>query len=298
MAKGRKSGLEDLVAVVARLPWWVGLLLAVVAYGVLHPIASGPAEKPVGLEGLSGFAGKELFRFFALVGQYLLPGVFLVGAAASAFAQSRRRKLVSEVGGAGARAIDSLDWREFEELVGEAFRQQGFQVRETASGADGGVDLELRKGDELHLVQCKQWRAFRVGVSVVRELYGVMAARGASGGFVVTSGVYTKDATSFAAGRNIVLIDGDQLRDMLIAGRAAIAKRAALGEKVPNAGQRLGEAAAIQAAGDLQAAVAPPSCPVCGRAMVQKTARRGANVGRAFWGCTGFPGCRGTLPIP
>jgi len=57
-------------------------------------------------------------------------------------------------------------------------------------------------------------------------------------------------------------------------------------------------AAAIQAAGDLQAAVAPPSCPACGRAMVQKTARRGANVGRAFWGCTGFPGCRGTLPIP
>jgi restriction system protein len=298
MAKGRKSGLENLVSVVAKLPWWVGLLLAVVAFGVLHPIASVPAEKPVGLEGLGGFAGKELLRFFALVGQYLLPGVFLVGAAASAIAQRRRRKLASEVGGAGARAIDSLDWREFEVLVGEAFRQQGFQVRETASGADGGVDLELRKGDELHLVQCKQWRAFKVGVSVVRELYGVMAARGASGGFVVTSGVYTKDATSFAAGRNIILIDGDQLRDMLVAGRAAIAKRAALDEKAPSVSQHPAEPAATQASSDAQVAVASPFCPVCGRAMVQRTARRGANAGKAFWGCTGFPGCRGTVPIP
>lgn len=298
MAKGRKSGLEDLVAVVAKLPWWVGLLLAVAAYGVLHPIASVPAEKPVGLEGLGGFAGKELFRFFALVGQYLLPGVFLVGAAASAFAKSGRRKLASEVGGAGARAVDSLDWREFEVLVGEAFRQQGFQVRETSSGADGGVDLELRKGDELHLVQCKQWRAFKVGVSVVRELYGVMTARGASGGFVVTSGTYTKDAVSFAAGRNIVLIDGDHLHDMLVAGRTALAERAAIGEQEPSVAQRPAETVVTEGASEGHVAVVPPSCPACGRAMVQRTARRGANVGKAFWGCTGYPGCRGTRPIP
>jgi restriction system protein len=43
-------------------------------------------------------------------------------------------------------------------------------------GADGGVDLVLTKpgksGGEKFLVQCKQWRAYKVGVDVVRELYG------------------------------------------------------------------------------------------------------------------------------
>jgi restriction system protein len=45
------------------------------------------------------------------------------------------------------------------------------------------------------LVQCKQWKAFKVGVQVVRELYGLMAAHGAAGGFVVTSGRFTDEAT-------------------------------------------------------------------------------------------------------
>jgi Restriction endonuclease len=51
-----------------------------------------------------------------------------------------------------------------------------------------------RGGAERFLVQCAQWRAFKVGVDVVRELYGVMAAKGAAGGFVVTSGKFTDDA--------------------------------------------------------------------------------------------------------
>jgi restriction system protein len=31
--------------------------------------------------------------------------------------------------------------------------------------------------------------------------------------------------------------------------------------------------------------------------MVRRLAKRGANAGQAFWGCTGYPGCRGTLPL-
>jgi restriction system protein len=50
-----------------------------------------------------------------------------------------------------------------------------------------------------------------VGVDVVRELYGVMAATGAAGGFVVTSGRFTEDAASFARGRNVMLVDGPKL---------------------------------------------------------------------------------------
>ena len=100
-------------------------------------------------------------------------------------------------------------------LVGEAFRVQGYSVAETGGGADGGVDVVLRKDREKYFVQCKQWRASTVGVPVVRELYGAMAAHGAAGGFVVTSGRFTKPAIEFAEGRNLTLIDGPQLHAMV-----------------------------------------------------------------------------------
>lgn len=34
------------------------------------------------------------------------------------------------------------------------------------------------------------------------------------------------------------------------------------------------------------------SCPKCGSQLVLRVARRGANAGGKFWGCSGFPKCR------
>ncbi len=39
---------------------------------------------------------------------------------------------------------------------------------------------------------------------------------------------------------------------------------------------------------------APLRCPRCGKDMMLRTVRRGPNVGRQFWGCSGFPACRYT----
>lgn len=38
-------------------------------------------------------------------------------------------------------------------------------------------------------------------------------------------------------------------------------------------------------------------CPKCGAAMVKRTAAKGANAGREFYGCSGYPGCRGIVNI-
>ncbi len=35
------------------------------------------------------------------------------------------------------------------------------------------------------------------------------------------------------------------------------------------------------------------TCPACGRPMVLRTARKGANAGAQFWGCSGYPNCKG-----
>ncbi len=108
---------------------------------------------------------------------------------------------------------------------------------------------------------------------MVRDLYGVMAARGATGGFVVTSGTYTDDAKAFAHGRNVKLLDGARLRQMI--ERANRGKSA-----VP-----------------YSAPVSSPACPVCGSRMEIRTAKRGPNAGSKFWGCTKFPKCKGTVNI-
>ena len=39
---------------------------------------------------------------------------------------------------------------------------------------------------------------------------------------------------------------------------------------------------------------AAPVCPLCGKAMHQRTAKKGPKAGQPFWGCTGYPECKGT----
>lgn len=34
------------------------------------------------------------------------------------------------------------------------------------------------------------------------------------------------------------------------------------------------------------------ACPDCGKPMIMRTAKRGANQGKQFWGCSGYPKCR------
>jgi four helix bundle suffix protein len=38
-----------------------------------------------------------------------------------------------------------------------------------------------------------------------------------------------------------------------------------------------------------------PACPACGRPMRLRTAQRGAHAGQPFWGCSGYPNCKGTM---
>ena len=39
-----------------------------------------------------------------------------------------------------------------------------------------------------------------------------------------------------------------------------------------------------------------PNCPKCDSPMVKRTAKRGANAGSEFWGCSEFPRCRSIVP--
>ena len=40
-----------------------------------------------------------------------------------------------------------------------------------------------------------------------------------------------------------------------------------------------------------------PFCPLCGKPMALRTARKGARTGMQFWGCSAYPECKGTRPL-
>ena len=142
---------------------------------------------------------------------------------------------------------------------------------ETDDGPDGGVDLVLRKDGRKVLVQCKHWKKNKVGVKEVRELNGVVAAKGAYSGILVTSGIFTTEALNFAGESPIELIDGDRLA-RLIPQIEGIAKTSSFNSEIP-------------------------SCPKCGSSMVKKIAKQGFNAGNEFWGCPTYPKCKGTRNI-
>ena len=322
MARRRKtSPFEDLTSVLALLPWWVCLGLGVAGYFVLHalaaPAAPGSSFKP---DKLPALMVTSLFKGLAMAGQFIVPIICLAAAVMSAVARRQRGALVSTV--AASRAPDALhemSWREFEMLVGESFRLQGYKVMETgqalgsAAGGvpDGGVDLVLSRDREKYLVQCKQWKAFKVGVPVVRELYGVMAAQGAAGGFVVTSGSFTAEAVAFAEGRNVRLLDGKELFRMIQQARAGLASGKSKPSPPAPAGSRpappapsvskkpttpFGAAVATASTGMVDT-LPRSACPICTGPMVRRNAKKGANAGKAFLGCVSYPVCRGTRQV-
>lgn len=287
MARRRKqSPFEDLIDLAALLPWWVTLPLALIAYLWLHSIAISPIPTLANPAEFNSQLPGMMLRGLAAPAQYLLPAALVIGAIASVVGRMRRKKLFNSVA-SDENTLESISWREFELLVGEAFRRKGFAVEETGQGgADGGIDLVLLKDGEKYLVQCKQWRRQLVQVNVVRELFGVMAAEGANGGFVVISGRFTEDAKAFARGKNLQLIEGAELNDMIRQSRAAASQ--------PTTSKAPYQPSVASTPLPQSHRATQPTCPTCQAPMVQRMAKRGSNAGNSFWGCSQFPKCKTT----
>ena len=276
MGRSRQAGaFSDLLDVASKLPWKVSLGIAAISLLGFHLLAAAFAPTPTvtTVADMGGVVIHQGIHVFASIFQYVIPMAFIIGASVSYLKRSRSIELLENARSGSSSEVSSLTWQQFEDLIGEGFRQRGFQVTENGGAApDGGVDLILARGTERFLVQCKQWRARQVSVTIVRELYGVMAAQQAAGGYVVTSGRFTQDAIAFAEGRNIELIDGGKLPALLRQTRNA--------SPAPVTHAIL---------------ASTPACPRCNEPMVARVAKRGANTGSEFWGCRRYPKCKVTL---
>lgn len=285
MSRRRQSPAEDVIDLTSSFPWWVGLLLATISYFILHHYSDLTFKGSVAPSQFGDAVVSQLFRTLAYFGQFVLPALFTIGAMVSWIRRRRRKKLydsmevssiaetIEKNSSISKDPLKNMSWSDFEQLIAEFFQRNGFSVSETPSGPDGGVDLLLEKNGKKFIVQCKHWQKFKVSVQVVREQFGIMHAEGAHGVYIVTSGVFTEDAIQFAQGKNIVLIDGSKLRQIVSKTHRTIENEA-----------------------ETQISISTPFCPFCGSKMTRRTAKQGMNRGKDFWGCSRYPKCKGTLP--
>jgi len=169
--------------------------------------------------------------------------------------------------------LRALEWKRYEEICMEYLRIKNCMAEVTCIGADGGIDIRIKnpEGKVFAVAQCKAWSR-PIGVNLIRELYGVMAAEKVKHGIFLTTSEYTSAALAFAKGKNLLLIDSDELIT-LINGLDDTNKK------------RLGD---IATQGDYTT----PTCVRCDTKMVRRTAKTGKNAGNEFWGCVNFPKCR------
>lgn len=75
-----QSSFEDFVEIMSRIPWWVNIILAVIAYITLHQIAMTYYEPAPKLEvgQMGDFAADKMKSTLALFGQFIIPFGFLL----------------------------------------------------------------------------------------------------------------------------------------------------------------------------------------------------------------------------
>jgi len=133
-----------------------------------------------------------------------------------AIAQRWVRRLHGELQPAlDRRALYALTPSEFEQYVAQRlFARHGYRVINTPDSHDGGVDIVVMDQDGRRaIVQCKRYKG-TVGAPAVRDLYGTMIHSDADMAYLVATGGISAEAYAWAAGKPIVLIDGDRLVDL------------------------------------------------------------------------------------
>lgn len=150
--------------------------------------------------------------------------------------------------------LRKLDATEFEWLVGEVLRREGWAVTETGHSdrPDGNIDLRAQRAGRRMIVQCKRWAAKPVGVDEVRKLAGTASAESRADAVLVTLSDFTASAQAEAPRLRVQLIDGTALLERV--------------ERVRRS----------------------EPCPVCTTPMILDKSPRG------WWlRCPRFPGCSG-----
>lgn len=92
MGRKKQGIISDLIIVTSKFPWWVGISLAIISYFVLKNIGDTKVQPEYGIKNMGQTAGMQLFVTLSMMGKYIVPLVFLIGAADSAFNKKKRKQ--------------------------------------------------------------------------------------------------------------------------------------------------------------------------------------------------------------
>jgi len=111
--------------------------------------------------------------------------------------------------------LQTLSPSEFEQYVAGVFAAKGFRTSVSGRTGDGGVDINLEKGDLKAIVQCKRYRR-SVGVEEIREFSDVANRAEAQRAYFVTTSEFTSAAVGWARDNpKIKLIDNHALYSLM-----------------------------------------------------------------------------------
>lgn len=299
----RRKEEENIVLVFIGLPWPINLLLAISAYILLRSLLpSFLGNVPATLSHTFAPYVAVFFLVMAL-GSFVLgrdrnsdpqdePGTKLGKDQRNSFPVAKSpsppiKSPTTDWGVFGPRGsaapqhtewtivlLRSLEWKRFELLAAEYFRLLGKRVETISHGSDGGIDARIyAKSSSVleYAIQCKAWSKM-VGVSPIRELFGVMAHESAGKGIFMTSSSFSADAKQFAEDHRdkLFLIDGEKFISMIL--------------KLPE--EKKAQLLAFATDGDYTT----PTCASCGVKMICRTKGN-------FWGCKNYPKCKSTLRV-
>jgi restriction system protein len=179
---------KSLFAVLLRSPWWVSIVAAVVIFAIAWMVLP---ERFVPYSAITGAP-------FLLIGLYV---AWKQLRAPSASQIARRLE-----------AIRAMSWSDFSASIEELYRNDGYTVKPFKGAA---ADFAMEREGYITLVSCKRWKAAGHGVEALRDLESARVKQDAREVVYVAAGEITDNARRFATEKEIRVIQGAELAQLL-----------------------------------------------------------------------------------
>jgi restriction system protein len=180
---------NSLFAILLRQRWWVSASIALAI----------------------GLAGMALLPLDWRVAGALSGFPFAVIAAMAAW-RGRHTPSADRVAQVEA-AVRGLPWTAFAELLEQAFRRDGYEVRRMSNN-NGGADFELLRQGQTLLVSARRWKSASTGVEPLRELQAARETAGAAA-LCIGLGKLSEPAAAFASQHRIAIWGAAELAETL-----------------------------------------------------------------------------------
>ncbi len=110
--------------------------------------------------------------------------------------------------------IDAMNGYDFEDLVAQLFKRNGYVIKQTSYSGDQGVDVIAQKNDEFIAIQVKRYSS-KVDNSAIQQVVAGAMHYGCNKKMVITNNFFTTSAEILAVTNKVILWDRTKLIEVL-----------------------------------------------------------------------------------